>query len=130
MGIFGLYLQLDRDMAEQGGAGASAPNRLHMWESLAALVASTMQSNQQEGREASQEEGQESSQQEGQEANQEANQEASQEANQGEYDKEWDAYLKQMARCSRALIYTYADARTRWIRSRIEPGEQCGILAA
>jgi DNA-directed RNA polymerase II subunit RPB1 len=29
-----------------------------------------------------------------------------------------------------ALVYTYADARTRWIRSRIEPGEQCGILAA
>jgi len=121
MGIFGLYLQLDRDMAEQGGAGASAPNRLHMWESLAALVASTMQSNQEEGREASQE----ASQEEGQEASQEAS-----DSNQGEYDKEWDAYLKQMARCSRALIYTYADARTRWIRSRIEPGEQCGILAA
>lgn len=35
-----------------------------------------------------------------------------------------------MAKVARALVYTYADARTRWIRSRIESGEQCGILAA
>ncbi len=89
-GIFGLYLQLDRDLAEQGGAGASAPNRLHMWESVAQFIAQTMECE----------------------------------------DDDWNLYLKQMGRCSRALIYTYADARTRWIRSRIEPGEQCGILAA
>jgi hypothetical protein len=89
-GIFGLYLQLDRDLAEQGGAGASAPNRLHMWESVAQFIAQTMECDE----------------------------------------DDWNLYLKQMGRCSRALIYTYADARTRWIRSRIEPGEQCGILAA
>lgn len=31
---------------------------------------------------------------------------------------------------ARTIVFVYADARTRWIRSRIEPGEQCGILAA
>jgi DNA-directed RNA polymerase II subunit RPB1 len=87
---FDLFLRLDRDLAEQGGAGASAPNRLHMWEAVTAFVTSQL-------------------------------------ANKAD---DWDTYAAAMARVVRALVYTYADARTRWIRSRIEPGEQCGILAA
>lgn len=45
-------------------------------------------------------------------------------------DKEWDEYARVIERATVTLVHTYADARTRWIRSRIEPGEQCGILAA
>lgn len=42
--VFGLYLKLDRDLCMQGGAGASAPNRLHMWESVAQFVQSRLES--------------------------------------------------------------------------------------
>jgi hypothetical protein len=39
-------------------------------------------------------------------------------------------YEAKVASLVRSAVYTYADARTRFIRSRIEAGEQCGILAA
>ena len=74
-----------------GGAGASAPNRLYMWESLYQFVKKNVCVAQ---------------------------------------DKEWDEYARVIERATVTLVHTYADARTRWIRSRIEPGEQCGILAA
>jgi DNA-directed RNA polymerase II subunit RPB1 len=87
--VFWLYCKLDRDMCWQGGASASGPTRLHMWESLCALVVRTVTACD-----------------------------------------DWAEYEQLLSQCARALLYAYADGRTRYIRSRVEPGEQCGILAA
>lgn len=89
--MFGLYLKLDRDLMDDGGAGASAVNRLHMWEALYAFFKSRVSADD---------------------------------------DESWEDFSNNVANATRTLALVYADARTRWIRSRIEPGEQCGILAA
>lgn len=36
--VFEIYLRLDGDFCSQGGACASGPTRLHMWESLHSLI--------------------------------------------------------------------------------------------
>lgn len=87
--LLGLYAKLDRDMCYEGGASASGPTRLHMWESLAGFLSRGVFSND-----------------------------------------DWDDYSAELSACVRALVFAYADGRTRFVRSRIEPGEQCGILAA